>query len=109
MPTVQCGEFRVWFGTDDAPAPVGSVPRGGEQAVRVGVLPRDSDIVVRIRYRRQGGSWMSLPTRALPGTGDDGPQYYEVLLVTSRRERSSSTRFNASSRGGTLNRTTRRR
>jgi hypothetical protein len=77
MPTFQCGEFRVWFGTDDAPAPTGAVPRGGEQAVRVGVLPRDSDIVVRIRYRRQGGSWMSLPTRALPATGDDGPQYYE--------------------------------
>src|SRR5689334_13970631 len=79
MPTLQCGQFRVWFGTDDAPAPQGSVPRGGEQVVRVGVLPRDADLVLRIRYRRQGGTWMSLPAQSVPGT-DDGPQYYEGIF-----------------------------
>ena len=80
MPTFQCGKFRVWFGTDNAPAPIGPVPRGGEYAVRVGVLPRDADIVLRIRYRRQGGTWMFLPAGALPGADGEGPQYYEGIF-----------------------------
>jgi len=77
MPTLRCGEIRIWFGTDDAPAPSGTVPHGGEVAVRVGVLPDDPELTVRIRYRRQSGTWMTLPTRTLPREGTETPRYYE--------------------------------
>jgi len=80
MPTLQCGDYRVWFGTDDAPAPSGAIPHARELTARVGVLPDDPQLMVRIRYRRQGGAWMTLPTRALPKQGDETPRYYDGVF-----------------------------
>ena len=80
MPTLECGEFRIWFGTDDAPAPSGSIPRGDQVAVRIGVLPDDPQLTIRIRYRRQSGTWMMLPAQALPRESEGSPRYFEGVF-----------------------------
>jgi hypothetical protein len=80
MPTLQCGTFLVWFGTDDAPAPSGTIPCAPELKVRVGILPEDPLLRVRIRYRRRNGTWMTLPAEPLPRGGTETPRYYEAIF-----------------------------
>lgn len=81
MTTLECGSFSIWFGTDDAPAPLGTIPYiGGEVVVRIGVMPDDPQLTIRIQYRRLGGTWMTLPTHALPQQGDETPRYYEGVF-----------------------------
>jgi len=104
MPTLQCGDYRVWFGTDDAPAPSGAIPHARELTARVGVLPDDPQLMVRIRYRRQGGAWMTLPTRALPKQGDETPRYYDGVFRDLAPGAVSSTPCNVSARAGSSRR-----
>src|SRR5258706_8436848 len=80
MPTLSCGDYRIWFGTDDAPAPSGTVPSGDEVPVRVGVSPPDPELTITVQYRRQGGVWMSLPTQGGPREGSETPSYYEGVF-----------------------------
>ncbi len=80
MPTLECGEFRVWFGTADAPAPSGTIPHGDQVTVHVGVQPDNLELMVKIQYRRQNGIWMTLSAQALPKRGAETSRYYEAVF-----------------------------
>jgi hypothetical protein len=72
--------LSLWYGTPDAPAPLGEVmPRTGASLV-VGVHPANPTNVVRVRYRVDGGIVQTVPGRELRTDYHRDAQYFAVTF-----------------------------
>lgn len=80
MPTLDSHGLRIWYGTDDAPAPTGSVPSGSPVVVRIGAQPDGPQLTITVRYRRQAGTWMVLKALPVGEREGNGARYFDATF-----------------------------
>ncbi len=79
MPRHEVDDLTIWFGTADAPCPVGKEPEAAPRIV-VGVSPPVDDMTVIARLRCAGGPWQRLLLQ--PAERSPEAQYFSGTMPT---------------------------
>ncbi|MGH8068938.1 MAG: LamG-like jellyroll fold domain-containing protein, partial [Candidatus Entotheonellia bacterium] len=76
--------MSIWYGTADAPAPVGNVSAAEEVIVSVGVMPVDASNSVEICYRVNQGPVQTVPAKWHRNELASRTQYFRAYLPPMR-------------------------
>jgi hypothetical protein len=74
----------LWYGTSDAPAPMGTVAADSQVPITIGIQPADASNQVEVRYRVNGGSPSTVPARFYQSEPFRRIQYFRAYLPALR-------------------------
>jgi len=73
------GGVSLWYGTPDAQAPSGTLPKGADTSVTIGLAPPDAAAKITVLYRINHGR--PLTVAATPTPPSVGKQYFRAVLT----------------------------
>lgn len=84
MPRVEHDGMSLWYGTADAPAPLGNVSAAEEVVISVGVTPVDASNSVKVRYRVNQGPIQTVTAKWMRNDIARKAQYFKASLPNLR-------------------------